>query len=119
MHNIQLTHVIMLVVITDVIAAIEVNSSADFDVQNFIHSNKPPSVVSSKLPDVFIDAKLNQFGPKGNFVHNILIYSDRGTCRYTCTYQCTYVHIYICSKYVHTYITYVTIFVGGLKVYVS
>ena len=82
MHNIQLTHVNMLItyiiIVTDVIAAIEANSSAasDFNVQNFIHSNKPPGVVSSKLPDVFIDAKLSQFRPTGNFVYRILMYSN-------------------------------------------
>ena len=98
MHNIRLTHVNMLItyiiIITDVIAAIEVNSSAasDFDVQKFIRSNKPPGVVSSKLPDVFIDAKLSQFGPKGNFVLNILMYSNLGMYVW-------YVYIY---TYVHT-----------------
>ena len=101
MHNIRLTRVNMLIrFTTDVIAAIEANSSAasDFNVQNFIHSNKPPGVVSSKLPDVFIDAKLSQFGPKGNFVLNILMYSNLGMYG-----MCTYIHIYICT-YQCTYI---------------
>ena len=61
---------------TGVIAAIEADdpnssSASNFNVQIFIYSNKLPSVVAInsayELSDVFIDAELSQFGPKGNF----------------------------------------------------
>ena len=61
---------------TGVIAVIEANdssssSASNFNVQSFIHSNKLPGVVSInsayELSDVFIDAKLSQFGSEGNF----------------------------------------------------
>ena len=66
-------------IIAGVIAAVEAddsNSSATtttFNVQIFIHSDKsPPAVVSInsayELSDVFIDAELSQFGPKGKFM---------------------------------------------------
>jgi len=54
-----------------VIIAIEVDDSdnSTVDVKTFIHSNKLPSVVpinsALQQSDVFIDAKLRQFGPKG------------------------------------------------------
>jgi len=58
----------------DVIIAIEVDDSNNstvnnFDVKTFMHSNKLPGVVpinsAFQLSDMFIDAKLSQFGPKG------------------------------------------------------
>ena len=64
----------MLIVITDVIAAIEANSSAasNFTVQTFM--NKQLGVVSInsayELSDVFIDARLSQYGPKGRVIKN-------------------------------------------------
>ena len=77
-HNYKFAHKLHACIIAGVIAAIEAddsNSSAttSFNVQTFIHSNKlPPGVVSVssayELSDVFIDAELSQFGPKGKFI---------------------------------------------------
>jgi len=59
----------------DVIIAIEVDDSNNstvnnFDAKTFMHSNKLPDIVpinSAFQPsDVFIEAELRQFGPKGN-----------------------------------------------------
>ena len=64
---------------TGVIAAIEPDdpnssSASNFNVQTFIRSNKLPGVVainsSYELSDVFIDAEISQFGPKGKFLYN-------------------------------------------------
>ena len=63
-------------IFTEIIVAIEADdsissSTSNFNVQSFIHSNKLPGVVAInsayELSDVFIDAELSQFGPKGKF----------------------------------------------------
>ena len=65
----------MSVLVCIVIDAIEGDDSNiltgnNFNIEAFFHSDKLPVVVSInstyELSDVFIDAKLSQFGPKGN-----------------------------------------------------
>ena len=58
--------------VADLITALQTNSSAtsNFSVQNFIYSEKQPSVISTyELSDSIIDHKISQFGPKGIIVY--------------------------------------------------